>query len=414
MSLPDVRAQHLQNRNDVRNHRNDVRDHRNDVREHGNDMQENRNDMRKSVDVMGSRSFGRVLPAFALLALTAGAAGCGGQAETAEETEVRRVVNVEVTDLVTEDFAASIKITGSVEALQDIDIVPEEAGVVDVILAEKGERVVRGRVLIRLDAEVLSAQLEEARASASLAQEQWQRQKRLWEEEKIGSEMDYIQARENARMQAARVRTLETRLEKRSIRSPIDGTFEDYYVEVGELAAPPSPVARVLALDRVKITGGVPERFANDVAMGTEVGVSFDAFPDRDLTARVSFVGDAVERQARTFPVEMVISNPRRRLKPGMIASLNIVRQRIEEAVVVPQEAVVRTQDGYQVFVVEEDEQGRPVARARRVVMGPSRANRVVITEGLDASDRLVTVGQLKLGDGDLVNIVSSGGGEEQ
>ncbi|MFO7769626.1 MAG: efflux RND transporter periplasmic adaptor subunit [bacterium] len=284
---------------------------------------------------------------------------------------------------------------------------------VTLMLAGKGERVRKGQVIIQLDAEVLSAQLEEARAAASLAREQWERRERLWEEEEIGSEMEYIQARENARMQAARVRTLETRLAKRSIRSPINGTFENYYVEVGELAAPPSPIARVMALDRVKITGGVPERFANDVEPGTRVQVGFDALPGREVAARVSFVGDAVEPQARTFPVEMIVANPGRRLKPGMIAGLSIVRQRMEDVVVVPQETVVRTEEGYQVFVVEEGEEG-PVARARSVTMGPSRANRVVITEGLEDSDLLVMVGQLKLGDGDRVKIVRSGGGEVQ
>lgn len=355
---------------------------------------------------------GGLLSALALFALLALTTGCGSQAETAEE-EFRRVVNVEVTELQPEDFAASIRITGSVQALQDVDIVPEEAGVVDEILAEKGERVERGQVIIRLDGEVLSAQLEEARASASLAREQWERRKRLWEEEKIGSELEYIQARENARMQAARVTTLETRLEKRSIRSPIDGTFEDYYAEVGELAAPPSPIARVMALDRVKVVGGVPERYAGDVQLGTSVQVSFDALPDREVTARVYFAGDAVEPQARTFPVEMIVANPGRRLKPGMIASLNIVRQQFADALVVPQEAVVRTQEGYQVFIVGEGPDG-PVARAREITMGPSKANRVVITSGLAASDRVVTVGQLKLGNGDLVNIVRNGGGEEQ
>jgi len=330
--------------------------------------------------------------------------GCGRPAETAEET-YQRIMNVEVTELAFQPFTSTINVTGTVEALYDVTIVAEEGGVVEEILVPKGAAVRKDQSIARMDAEVLDAQLDEARAAAELAEEQWQRQKRLWEEEKIGTELAYIQTRETARMRAATVQTMETRLAKKILRSPVDGTFEEHYVEVGGYAAPGMPFARVVSIDQVKIAGGVPERYAMDIRVGTTVEMMMDTCPEQPCIHEIDFVGDTVDSDSRTFRVELRIPNPNRVLKPGMIANMRIIRDQIDEAIVVPQEAVVRIEAGYQVFVVSEQE-GRATAEARPVQLGPGRANQVVILDGLQPGERIVTVGQLKITDGDLLNVV--------
>ncbi len=331
-------------------------------------------------------------------------AGCGRPAETAEEAVVR-IMNVEAVELVPRPFTSMIRVTGQVEALHDVTVVAEEAGVVEDILVPKGAPVRKGQVLARLNSDLLHAQLDEARASADLAEEQWQRQKRLWEEEHIGTELAYIQARENARMRSATVRTMETRMEKTTIRSLVGGTFEDYYIEVGEYAVPAQRFARIVSIDQVRITGGVPERYATDVKVGTTVELIMDTCPDQPCVHQIDYVSDTVDPDSRTFRVELRVPNPNGVLKPGMISNLHILRDQIDEAIVIPQEAVLRTQNGYQVFVVETRE-GKEYAQARIVEMGPSEANQVVILSGLEAGERVITVGQLKLGNGDLLNVV--------
>jgi membrane fusion protein (multidrug efflux system) len=333
--------------------------------------------------------------------------GCGGQAEPAEESYTR-IMNVEITQVVPQPFTAIIRVTASVEAFHDVSVVAEEGGVVDSIVPAKGALVREGQVLAQLDTEVLTAQLDEARAAEDLAEDRWQRQRRLWEEEQVGTEVAYIQARENARMRAATVRTLETRLRKKTIRSPVDGIFENYFVEEGEFAAPGVPLARVISSERMKIIGGVPERFSTEIKPDTPVEVALDPYPNRSFTGKIDFVGDAVDTDSRTIPVEVHLDNPGGLMKVGMIASLSITRSQIENALVVPQEAVLRTEQGYQVFVVEWDG-SRQVARSRMVEAGPSHEDFVVIESGLQAGESIVTVGQLKLGNGDVLNIVNSG-----
>ena len=335
------------------------------------------------------------------------AAGCSRPAVEADDA-VTRMINVEAIQATPQSFQSSIRITGSVQARSDVTLVAEEGGVIVDLPLAKGSRVEPGTILARLEDEMLTAQLQEAEAAWRLAQEQWKRQQRLWEVEQIGTELQYIQARETALMRAATVRLLQARLDKKILRSPIRGVFDDHYYAVGEYVSPGAPLMRVIERDNLKITGGVPERYAGEVVAGTPVELRFDALPGQVMEARIGYVGSAVEPQARTFPVEVALEHPQERLKPGMIASLRIIRRTLPRALVIPQEAVVRTETGYQVFVVDL-EQGHRVARARPVVLGPSAANQVVIAEGLSAGEWVVTVGQLKVGNGDRVNLIGEG-----
>ncbi|MFC1628825.1 efflux RND transporter periplasmic adaptor subunit [Gemmatimonadota bacterium] len=337
------------------------------------------------------------------------ASGCTPPAETAEGT-FERVVNVVALTITPAPFTSTVRVTGSVEALYDVTIACEEGGIVETFLVRKGSRVTRGQPIARIDSEMLAAQLDEARAGARLAQEQWERQKRLWENEEIGTELAYIQARETAAMRAATVRTLETRLAKKTITSPVDGTFEEYWYEQGEFAMPGSPFARIVSIDEVKIVGGVAERFAGDIVRGTQVEITIDNCPEAGCTADITYVGATVNSDSRTFSVEVILQNPGRLMKPGMIANMLILTERIEDALIVPQEAVIRSEEGYQVFVVASEE-GREVARIRNVELGPARDDQVVISSGLAPGDRVVTVGQLKLGNGDPVSIVGASNG---
>jgi RND family efflux transporter MFP subunit len=337
--------------------------------------------------------------------------GCSQPGQTAEEA-FTRVTNVETRQVVPQTFTATIRVTASVEAFYDVNVVSEEGGVVERLLPAKGARVRQGEVLALLNAEVLQAQLEEARAAADLAEDQWQRRKRLWEDQQIGSEQEYVQARETSRMRAATVSILETRLRKKTIRSPVAGTFEHHHYEVGEYAAPGTPFARVISTSRMKVTGGVPERYSTEIRAGTPVEILLDPYPDRTFAGRIDFVGDAVDEDSRTIPVEVQLDNPGGLMKAGMIASLLIVRSQFKDALVVPQEAVLRTEDGYQVFVVVQED-SLTVARSRMVELGPSQDDRVVIISGLKPGEQVVTVGQLKLGNGDVLNVVGSRGGSD-
>lgn len=339
------------------------------------------------------------------LAAACGQAG-GAQVDESVQAERIRTMNVEVMEVVPEAFSDYVRVVGTVEAERDVTVSAEEGGVVEALLARKGERVQRGQPLIRLNADILEAQLDQAAAQANLADETWKRQKTLWEQEQVGTEMAYIQARSNAQTARAQARVLAQRLARTTIRSPVAGILDDRMVEVGNMVAPGTPVVRVLDVDTVKVVAGVPERYAADIERGARVGVTVDALGGREYTGEVDFVGAAVAGDNRTFAIEVEVANPGLGIKPGMSANVQVFRVGLDSALVVPRHAVIRQEGGYVVYVARNTPEGWR-AEARGVVPGLTRGEQVVIDEGLEPGDRVVVVGQQRVAHGDALIVTN-------
>jgi RND family efflux transporter MFP subunit len=351
----------------------------------------------------------------ALLALTAAIAplACGGgeagasEQATGEEDHAR-VVNVEVRSVEARDFAERIQLSGTVEANRSVTLSSEESGVIRRLPVEKGTTVAEGEPVAAIDDRILRAQLEEARARAELARETFERNRQLFEEEAAISELRFLETRAEADQAAASRDALRARLERTTIRAPFAGVLDDRLVEVGSMVSPGTPVARLVDLDPIKVTAGVPERYAADVQVGSTVSVTFDVLEDQEYEGRLTYVGAVVDRESRTFPVEFSLPNPGRVVKPEMVANVSLLRRQLDDVVVVPQGSLVRVEDGFVAFVVEEDEAGRPVARSRPVQLGPAQRGLAVIESGLSPGERLVVVGQQQVADGDRVRVVAS------
>jgi membrane fusion protein, multidrug efflux system len=347
--------------------------------------------------------------AVAAAVVTGCGSDAGGEVRVDGDLVAARVVNVEVLAVVEETFEDVIGITGVVEAERDVTVAAEESGVIRELYVEKGRAVRAGQPLARIDDRVLRAQYDQARSEAALARETFERQRRLWEDEQIGSEMNFLRAKYGAETADANARMLAARLERTVVRAPIGGVLDARYVEVGAMVASGSPVARIIDVDTLKVTGGVPERYAGDIRSGASAAVVFDNMPGQEYAGSTRFVGSAIMEQNRTFPVEVAIPNRGGSLKPGMVARVRLARGAARPALLVPREAVLRTESGYSVFVIIE-EAGRLIAHATPVITGPGGGNRVVIESGLAAGDRVVVVGQHQVSHGDHVAIVERQG----
>jgi membrane fusion protein (multidrug efflux system) len=352
---------------------------------------------------------------FTALALVAGLAACGGgeSAGTAEAATAdagageafTRIINVEVMPAELQPFQEIIRLTGVVRANQDVTLAAEESGVIREILVDKGSQVWKGQPLFRIDDQLIRSQVDQATAQAALAAETWERRRRLWEEDQVGSEIAYLEAKYTAEQADASLRVLQQRLERHTIKAPISGVLDSRLIEVGSMVSMGTPVARVVSLNPVKITAGVPERFAGDVTLGTQAKVTMDVFPGEVGEGTINYVGVAVDPRSRTFPVEFVMPNADGMVKPEMIASMELVRRDEQEALVVPQEALVRVETGFVLFVVDGEGDGA-TASVRSVELGPAQRNQVVVRSGLEVGDRVIVVGQKQVANGDRVQIV--------
>ena len=356
-----------------------------------------------------------VLVAGGMLVAVAACGGAQGEdaaQDQAESAGYTRVVNVEVAPVEPREFARIIRVTGVAQAMRDVVVSAQEEGVVRRIVRDKGQPIRVGQAILRLDDAILRAQVQTAAAQAGLADELWARRKKLYEEDGIGSEVSYLEAKYVAEQNRGNLGALQERLARTTVTAPISGILDARIVEVGSMVSPGTPVARIVQTDSVKILAGVPERYALDLSVGASASVTFDVLVGEILGASITYVGVAVDRDSRTFPVELTLPNPGGRIKPEMVASIAVVQETLSDAIVVPQQALVAMEEGHVVFVVEGTGE-ETVAVARRVRISASQGNEAVIAEGLEEGDRVVVVGQQGLTAGDRVRIVPRGAREE-
>ena len=370
---------------------------------------------RVTSDMMEQARVRRVLAV--LLVCGAVSSGCGGaqregsaQGEDGVE-EFSRVVNVEVMPVEPRPFTRVIRLTGVATAMRDVVVSAQESGVIRRIVRDKGARIRAGQAIVRLDDAILRAQVQAATAQATYAEEVWERRRKLWEEDGVGSELAYHEAQYAAEESRGNLAALSERLARTVVTAPISGVLDARLVELGAMVSPGTAVARIVQADSVRIMAGVPERYALDLSAGASASVAFDVLPGEAFDGSIVYAGVTVDPENRTFPIELTIANPGGSIKPGMVASITVVQEELTAAIVAPRQALVSLEDGHMVFVVEESG-GEARAAGRQVRVSLSQGNDAVVASGLVEGDRLIVVGQQGLTDGDRVRIVSGPGGE--
>jgi RND family efflux transporter MFP subunit len=351
----------------------------------------------------------RAVPLLTLTALLAGVllltSGCNdGQASNSNaEAPSRPATRVETLLLEPTSFTDIIEITGSVEALDDAVLSSQTDGPVT-MLVDRGARLQRGEPVAKVDAEEAQAAVEQAQARYDLAQDRFERQQPLYRDSVI-SALEFEQVRSERNQARAALQQARTRLDNATLEAPFGGTVEERFLEVGEQAAPGARVARLVNTRRVKITAGVPERYANDIQRGTPVQLDFRRYDAGVRTAAVTFVGNTIDPESRTFPIEVTVSNDARTLKPEMGVKLRVTRAVLDSTIVLPRTAVLRDETGTHVYVVDRSDT-TAVARNRDIALGPETGGRVVADSGLAAGDEVIIVGQNNVSPGAPLEVV--------
>jgi len=353
-------------------------------------------------------SLRRSVPVLALMVLLAGTlivTGCSdGQASSSTaQTSTRPETRVETLVLEPTSFTDVIGITGSVEALDDAILSSQTNGPVTMLL-DRGARVEAGKPVAKIDAEEATAAVEQAQAQYDLAQDRFERQQPLYKDSVI-SALEFEQVRSQRNQAKAALQQAQTRLDNATIDAPFSGTVEERFIEVGEQAAPGERLARIVNTRRVKVTAGVPERYANDIERGTPVQLDFRRYDAGVRTAEVTFVGSTIDPESRTFPIEITVSNTDRQLKPEMGAKLRVTRAVLDSSIVIPRTAVLRDESGTHVYVVDRSDT-TAVARDQKIDLGPETGGKVVVKSGLSAKDEVIIVGQSNVSPGAPLEIV--------
>lgn len=344
-----------------------------------------------------------ILTAFALSFLSLQSCDNTDLENGESEGEIRdRVVAVESIIVEPAPFHEGVNITGIVESMNDAIISAEATGRVQE-LQPRGSEVTSGDVVAQLDETMLRVNVDVARANYDMAQDAFERQEPLFEEEII-TPLEFGTVRSQRDQARAQLEQAETQLANARISAPFNGRVEERMVEIGELLTNGSPVLRLVNTEQVKITAGVPEQYANDIGEGSTVTLSLRAYGGGTREATVTFAGNVISFETRTFPIEVEVDNPARLMKPQMTVQLMVTRSILEDAITVPRTAIVRDETGQNVYVVNRDAE-RPIAEYRLVETGRSTDGNVLITDGLFAGDEVVVAGITNLNVGDIVRV---------
>ena len=305
---------------------------------------------------------------------------------------------------------------GTLKALQGVDLSLEATGTVTDVQFKSGQQVKQGQSLVQLDNAVESALLETAKADLGLAQLDFGRGSQLVGSSAI-SKGEYDRLNAQLARNKAIVNQLKASLAKKHITAPFSGTIGIRQVDVGDYLASGTVIATLQDLSSLYVDFFIPEQSVPKIALGQPVNISIAAYPGQNFPGTISAINPKVEETTRNLLVRATMANPDGKLLPGMFASLLILLPNPQPQVVVPESAITYTLYGNSVYVAspKKDKDGKPeyndkgqpqlVAEQRTVKTGERRDGVVVVSEGLQAGEQVVTAGQLKLTPGAAIRI---------
>jgi len=340
-----------------------------------------------------------VWPALAWVALLAGS-GChrGDGAAPAAGGRVMPATQVIAAEARRQPVAETLSLVGTLAANEMIELKSEVDGTVEEIRLNEGQLAAKGDLLVRLDERKLAAAVAEAEANHELHRLTYERNQRLLKE-KLVSQQDYDQTIAAYNASGASLELKRQQLRDAKIYAPFAGMLGARSVSPGQVIARNTTLGWLVDLDTVKLEVAVPERFLGQLRAGQPLELAVAAFPGEKFKGEVYFIGPQVDPVTRTVFVKARVTNPDRKLRPGMFANLELTLRLKEQAIVIPESAVMASGDRNVVYVIGED----GTAQLRPVQLGTRLAGQVEVTKGLNGGEQVVAEGLQKVRPGGKV-----------
>jgi RND family efflux transporter MFP subunit len=304
------------------------------------------------------------------------------------------------------EFIHYLELQGSVQTKKNVLVYPEVPGQLVSVLVKEGQKVSKGQALARIDDGGLSNQLAQLEANEALAKTTYERQKRLWDQ-RIGSEIQYLQAKTNYEAQKNAVTNLRKSIGKYTIRAPFTGIVDDVIKEQGTVVSPGpgAEVFRVVNLGDMYIETDVPETYINSVVNGKSVEIDFPIL-GKKIKSKVRQAGNFINPANRTFKVEIGVPNEDRSIKPNLTAKLKINDYTNPTAILIPQSIISENSKGEQYVYVVEKSNDKSIAKQVIIETGKAQGDVVEVTKGLQGGMEIIKEGARSVKDKQEVKIL--------
>jgi membrane fusion protein (multidrug efflux system) len=311
-----------------------------------------------------------------------------------------RAMTVESVVVKPQPLSSSVHAVGTVLADASAVLRAEAPGQILQLHFEDGQKVAKGDRLFTIEATVLEAEVNEARANIEQSEAAYNRAKELIKS-KLISATDYDTARANYNVAVARLLSSETRLSKTVIRAPFDGTVGLRRINIGDYATIGQELVEVVRLDPLRLDFSVPETLLAQIKTGQQIDVSVGAYPDELFAGEITAIAPSIDVAGHSVTIRARLPNPEMKLRPGLFAQVIVTLGVKPDAIMVPEQAIWPIGQDKTVFIVED---GKAVQKT--ISIGQRRNGYVEVTKGVSAGDEVVTAGQMKIFNGADVNTI--------
>ena len=321
-----------------------------------------------------------------------------------DSTDKKNKKIVKVIVLKQETYVHRIRIDGVVKTDEDIMITPEFQGRIDQLYVKEGETVHKGQILAQINTDVLKEQLQELQIRYDLAQTIYKKQSELWAK-KIGSEVQYLEAKNNKEALEKNVKKISKQLKLASITSPIEGVIESIFQKEGAVANPVQPFARIVNIESLYVESEIAESYVPNIKIGDSLTVILENNPAKK--AVIQSIGNVINPQNRSFKIKIKISNNSGMVKVNALAELLIPDVIVDSALVVPAYCIQKDIKGQYIYIIKPNQRGQDIAIRKYVKPGNTNENnQTLIKDGLAESDKIVVQGYNHISNGMEVKII--------
>jgi len=307
-----------------------------------------------------------------------------------------------------EVFQHYLELQGNVSTKMNLVIFPEYSGVLTRVYVKEGQKVSKGQTLAKIDDGGMSQQLAQAEIQSNLAKTTFERQERLWNQ-KIGSEIQYLQTKSNYEAQAQMVNQIKQQIGKTIVRAPFSGIIDDVITEQGSVVgAGQSQLMRIVNLDNMYIETDVPESYITDVSVNKDVKVEFPVL-GKTMDAKIRQAGNFINPANRTFKIEVAVPNKDRDIKPNLTAKLKINDYTNNNALLIPQSIISENANGEQYIYIVNNKNSNNEGSAQRVIIetGKTQGDVIEVLKGLENDTEIIVEGARSVKDGQTVKILN-------
>ncbi len=323
-------------------------------------------------------------------------------AENGDSTQ--KTTLVEIAEIKMQEFNHYVEVQGSVDGEDNIYVAPKMSGIVTAVYVNVGDAVTKGQILAQMDDAIIKQGIDELQTQITFVNNLYNKQKNLWDK-KIGSEVQYLTAKNNKESLELKMKTLNEQLEMSKIIAPITGTIEEVLLKVGQVAtpAPNMPAFRMVNFSKVKVVAEVAEAYSPKVRKGDKVLIKFPDY-NEEIETIISFSSKYINPINRTFSIESRVSSGKMEFRANMIALVKINDYKNPKTVVLPVNIIQKDAAGQFVFVAENN----TIAKKRIIKTGLDYNGNVEITDGLKEGDQIIVTGFQDLEDGKPIQLGST------